>query len=393
VDMTLNGGLGDVEVTNKNVAMSGHLGLLGETVTAVRHPNRTDFWIIAVGRGANTYLNIWKVDKNGINSVCKESTEIPGLNTSVDAPEAGGYLVTSRNGDKWAYSCYRSQYFCFGKFDSQNGKFITVKKRSREAINSGYGTAFSLSGKYLYLTRISGGNFSASTSSVLTVFDFDALHDAASPETVTHIRQIIATGPQNGTAGQFGALIYGPDEYLYVAEAASNHLYVITNPEYPSALKIYRLKGFLGNRTDKPVTNTGVGGVSYTTFTNWGLPTFAAHWFSIELILPYPPSGVCAAKSSVYTMKVFGGAGLSDVGHVEIIFGSKASDKFVINSPAHGVEYPVTYAFPKRGIYPIEVNAYDKNGDLMPLDSKKYTVRVSRCMIPVNHNMSVMEYE
>jgi len=390
VDMTKQSGLGDVDPAFKNVPLTGHQGLLGESVTAVRSPNHTDFWIIAVGRGTKTYLNIWKVDATGVTTACKESREIPGLNTLDDTFSSGGYIVTSPDGERWAWSSYYTGALCFGRFDPLNGTFVSVNVRLKEAGNSGnlYGVAFSQSGKYLYQTTIFASDFSTTdVRSMLYIWDFDRLLTEP-PASVSYLNRFTALGPQNGTAGQFGAVVLGPDGYMYIAEAASNHLYVITDPEKPDQLKMYRLIGFLGTRLDKP--NVNVGGVNYRTYVTKGLPSFATYWYSLEFL---PPRNICMNKQNEYTLKTWSGAGFADLSRIEVVFGDDDTNKTVIDNPIAGNDYTINYTFPKRGLYTVQVNPYNKNGVLITADVKKYNIKVASCMIPVNHNISAMDYQ
>ena len=98
----MDGGKGAVDGTYKNVPLTGASGSTGESVTAVRHANKKDFWIIAPGRGTSTYLNVWKVTSAGVQAARHSVISVPG---STVATTACGYLRSSPNGKNVAWAC------------------------------------------------------------------------------------------------------------------------------------------------------------------------------------------------------------------------------------------------------------------------------------------------
>src|SRR5690606_8782588 len=92
VDMTLNGGLGDVLTSNKNTLL---FAPSSEKVTAVKHANGLYYWVIGKENTASTTYKAFLVDCNGVNATPVTSTGVVGGGN-------WGYLVASPNGNKIA---------------------------------------------------------------------------------------------------------------------------------------------------------------------------------------------------------------------------------------------------------------------------------------------------
>jgi len=390
VDMNEQGGMGDV--IEKGYITGGYYGELGESITVVRHPNRVDFWLIAVGRGTQTYLNVWEVTSAGVNHTLHSHREVTGLDTNGAKASAAGYIRFSSNGKKWAYNVYNAlpngtmQHYVFGTFDPENGTFDTQPKLRERTYNNaivtgGYGVEFTNSGDYLYLTSIQGsGNGTGNGTSMMQVFDVNTLFSAANPNTVAPINTLfVPTSLCNGTNGHFGAIMNGPDGRMYSPVSYSGHFYVITDPEDPANLhnNIYFLNDFLKGRSD---------GVN--VYVNWGLPTFAAAWFEVSLTA-LEEGEICEGKETTFNLYISEGAGYEDYARTEVYFGDDPTPK---TFTAAG-NYNIKYTFPKRGNYVIKTITYDNLNAVIAGASHEVQVQVARCQVPVNHNISVMDYE
>ncbi|WP_123947513.1 hypothetical protein [Flavobacterium reichenbachii] len=234
--MTLNGGLGDVDTSQKNVSLTGSGGFTGESLTAFKHANGTDYWIIAPGKGTTTIMNAWLVTAAGVQSTTPVKSSLPITTPNLSDP--GGYMKISPDGKHFAFGVApSSSRLIIGDFDSNTGVFSNPKNVSVNA----YGVEFSNSGKYLY---ISGG-------SGVKVYDFMALLSNVS----TAAKSVLSTST-------YGALQMGPDGRLYIVIHKTKNMGIVDNPEEYNALKVYTAPSFL----------TGVGRL--------GLPTFASSWFT-----------------------------------------------------------------------------------------------------------------
>ena len=64
VDMTLNGGLGDVVAGQKNILIASNVA---EKLEYAPHPNGTDYWLVAREIGGNQYM-VWQVTAAGVSA-------------------------------------------------------------------------------------------------------------------------------------------------------------------------------------------------------------------------------------------------------------------------------------------------------------------------------------
>lgn len=169
MDMTLNGGLGDlVDTPNNNL-----LPITSEKVTAVAHKNNMDVWVITHFEDKfYSYL----VDENGINTTPVVSQIGPYLDPQVYPVNSRGYLKTSPNGKKIAIahlsnlpledipeyvidnnpfnytnSAFANTYNGYAAlydFDDETG--MVTNEVTLSTVGSPYGVEFSVDSKFLY---------------------------------------------------------------------------------------------------------------------------------------------------------------------------------------------------------------------------------------------------
>ncbi|MBS1764953.1 MAG: T9SS type A sorting domain-containing protein [Bacteroidetes bacterium] len=169
VDISLNGGLGQV-ISKNNIALSGSFG---GGITACKHGNGRDWWVIAVSYDGSL-LHEFLLTPNGVNYIGVQ-------NLSLQPTWGwGGQPVFSPDGEKFAFrNGYVSgmswyMYMNLMHFDRCTGDFVldTVINYSDSTI--GYGTMFSPDSRYLYF----------STSEHIYQVDTDAPNIAATFQTV-----------------------------------------------------------------------------------------------------------------------------------------------------------------------------------------------------------------
>ncbi|MGV6846428.1 MAG: T9SS type B sorting domain-containing protein [Lutibacter sp.] len=139
VDMTLNGGNGDITTKNTNI-----LPWAFEKITAVRHANNNSFWVITYRR--DTFY-AWHVDATGVNAPI---TSTPGVN----ANNARGYLKTSIDGSKIVSANFGNTGNLL-LYDFDNATGIISNETQLNFNDPGdipYGVEFSNSGTKLYAT-------------------------------------------------------------------------------------------------------------------------------------------------------------------------------------------------------------------------------------------------
>lgn len=240
VDITLNGGMGDV--TNKNVPL---LPQSTEQITAVAHANGTDVWVVTHDFG-NSQFRAFHITPAGVNTVPVTSIADPGLNNT--AFDTVGCMKASPDGTKIAMSNYESGPRLFD-FNNTTGEVSNGIMLATGMFY--YGVEFSPSGKLLY---VSNSDENPPFSAMLYQFDLEAADIPAS------VIQLIGD-----TAGVLsgGALQLGPDAKIYFSSPGLTFLSVIHNPDEPGAAC-----DFEPNAVDLAGRMVG-----------YGLPPFIQSWF------------------------------------------------------------------------------------------------------------------
>lgn len=209
VDMSLNGGNGDVTV--KNVQL---LTPVTEKLTAVRHANGIDVWVIVHGWNNNNFA-AYIVTASGINTTPVVSSA--GVIHGGLFSNAHGYLKASPNAQKLACAIRglrQCELFDFNNSTGQISNPVTLNFSPQI-----YGTEFSPDNHYLYV---------GTTTNPGDVFQFDLNAGSAA--------SIIASGQSIGAIPVFmGALQAGIDGKIYVAQYQSGSLGVIAQPNLAGA--------------------------------------------------------------------------------------------------------------------------------------------------------------
>jgi len=149
VDMTLNNGLGDVAYDS--LALNGPVS---EKLTAIRHSNGTDLWVIAHGYG-NDQFYAFLVTSSGVQTapVVSAIGKVHGDPSTVDAL---GELKANPQGDRLAVATTFQPHIELFDFDRSSG--VVDNLRTLDAVGgydglnaSGwYGVSFSQDGSKLY---------------------------------------------------------------------------------------------------------------------------------------------------------------------------------------------------------------------------------------------------
>ncbi|WP_083261347.1 T9SS type B sorting domain-containing protein [Crocinitomix algicola] len=213
VDMTLNGGLGDIIPSEKNVVLSASAG---EWLTAIPHANCTDTWILTHGKSFNSVLMAFELTSEGINPVPINSdlgiVYEPGYEAlGIMRPHPDGTKVVMTRPKFWAVV----DLFDFDKSTGIASGLTNLY--TEEGLNRSYGIEFSRSGNVLYI-----GQFAESK-----IFQYDMLA-ADIPSTRTFIGELTSDG-------EIGQLQIAPNDKIYVNynifPFGGNFLGVINSPE------------------------------------------------------------------------------------------------------------------------------------------------------------------
>ncbi len=204
VDMTLNGGFGDITAAKNVFMMNG-----AEKLCAVKHSNGTDVWIIMHESGTDGF-NVFLLSSTGVSAVPVHS------NTGLPDNGIVGQMKVSPTGTKIAIGLFNPvETVSLCDFDPATG--IASNGFAIPTLNAtqSYGIEFSPDGSKLYST---GEN------SWFNISQYDL--NAGSPAAIIASATIIGT-----TGGILPAgMQLGPDLKIYVTLYTSNFLAVINDP-------------------------------------------------------------------------------------------------------------------------------------------------------------------
>ncbi len=241
VDITLEGGLGDV--TSKNIPL---LSSSTEKITAVHHQNKKDIWVIAHAWNSDAFY-VWLVNETGI-AVAPNVTNIGSVHSG-NPINSIGYLKASPDGSKIALAAYfQAKFVEVFDFDNAAGTIsnpIKLAGFSFFAIGP-YGVEFSPNGKLLYIAEAQG---------LTNLYQFDL--SSSNSATIASSRKTLSSDLN------FGALQLATDGKIYLARDESPYLGVINSPNNIGAASGFVLNGLL------------LGGRS----SRLGLPTFIQSFF------------------------------------------------------------------------------------------------------------------
>ena len=208
VDMRLNTGMGDI-TAQKNILLYAPST---ERLTAVKHANGIDYWVITKGLNNDTF-SVYKVDCSGINSNPVISNT--GF-VSADLFSGLGCIKASPDGKKVGMTMNgfdtNGQLFDFDNTTGLLSNAVTLTGFSPGAI---YGVEFSPNSKLLYM--------SVGTTNIIYQYDITSNN----PVIINASRYTVFTANFESDV----ALQLGPDKKLYAATFNKASLNVINNPD------------------------------------------------------------------------------------------------------------------------------------------------------------------
>jgi len=201
VDMTQSGGLGNVTV--KNTAL---VTPVEEKVTACRHANGCDFWVVTQKRNTNSFY-AYLVTSAGVNAVPVISSSGTVSNNDL------GYLKINPQGTKMASAVWGQSRFEFFDFNNATG-VVSNGFSTPNLYQYAYGVEFSPNGNLVYGTG----------ELLLKVYQWNLLagNQAAINASVT----VVGTSASSET----GALQLGPNNKMYLARYPMQWLGVVNSP-------------------------------------------------------------------------------------------------------------------------------------------------------------------
>ncbi len=270
VDMTLDGGRGDILPGTKNTML---LSNNSEKLIATRHENGTDYWIITHEAKTDSFY-VYQVSSTGISA---PATYKAGSILNQTSDETG-YLKVSPDGKLLANAIngplQRVELF---DFNNSTGS-ISGTKLVLKTLSAAYGLEFSPDSHLLYVSEQLRSAFPFSGKSAVSQFNLLAGDQLA----INFSKKILTSS----TSLSYGALQMAPDEKIYVAkengfDVGVDALGVIDKPGELVPGATYQENGF------------DLGGKQ----TMIGLPTFAEN-FSV----PFTYNGVCLGENTSFSV-------------------------------------------------------------------------------------------
>lgn len=153
IDMSLNGGLGSV-VSKFNILKDTSNC---EKLTAVRHANGQDIWLVGHEYGNNNFF-VYQITSAGIDTI----PQFFSLGPTIITPQQGipaqsrydaiGEMKASPDGSRIAFTSYYNGYTAVFDFDNTSGAI--TQPIELKITGGGYGLTFSPDNNLLYLGRI-----------------------------------------------------------------------------------------------------------------------------------------------------------------------------------------------------------------------------------------------
>jgi len=233
---------GNGDIISRNVFM---IAPVTEKLTAVRHSNGRDWWVLAHRWNSNAYM-AYLVSADGVSV----EPVMSNVGTVHGGPnrKAIGYLVPSPDGTRLAAALWNDDSnFEILHFNSATGKVSNpiLLKGYTEA----YGIAFSPDGTKVYGTTNNG----KMNKGQIVQFDLSA----GSADAVAKSAVMVATSG----SPTLGALTLGPDGKIYVARKDNLYLGVIAHPDLKGTASNYTDNGFhlAGRKSDLGLPNFAQG--------------------------------------------------------------------------------------------------------------------------------------
>ena len=255
VDLTLDGGLGDVTLKNQLLETP-----VTEKLTAVAHANGSYIWVLAHRVGNNDFI-AYLVSGTGLNTT-------PVVSSVGYSPtlwnHTGGYMKLSPDGTKLVTVTPRDPYVQLFQFDTTTGMVSNpidlgafYSALAGTKILTTYGAEFSSDSSKLYITNIKYTNY-PTLESTLHQFDLSNLNSVAIVASST----LLDTQPT-----EMGALQLAIDGKIYLAHLDQPFLGVINDPNVLGVSSNYMFNGVsLAGRSSK-----------------YGLPPFITTYFIVGL--------------------------------------------------------------------------------------------------------------
>jgi hypothetical protein len=297
VDMTLDGGLGDVTAV-KNIPLAT---FVTEKITVVKQANGIDFWVIAHDFSTNAFF-VYSVTSTGVNS-----NPVISNAGSLDSFAGVGYLKASSDGSKLVQALYYVGIVDVLDFNATTG-VVTLDFTFTPPFIEVYGVEFSPDGTKLYVSGVA--------IDFIYQYDMSLINSAAIIASETNIGTSIAD------SSLYSAMQIAPDGKIYIAKFGEQNLACINNPN-----ALGNASGFVENSVSL-----------LSSLCQYGLPNFIQSFFLVPSITN---NNLCFGDSTNFTL-----SSTASIDSVRWNFNDPASG--ILNSsallfPYHIFSAPGTY--------------------------------------------------
>lgn len=325
VDLTLNGGNGDIN-NIKNIPLATPTA---EKISAIKHSNGVDFWIVTHEWRTNNFLS-FKITELGVDT----NPVISSVGSIYEGGSAAaiGYMKISPNGKRLALARWTGDsYVEIFDFENSTGgvtnPILIENLFFKRSLGGAYGVEFSPNSKILYVSDLNGNSNSNSK-----VHQFDIAFQNATE--ITNSDFLLYDG-SDFIAGIQLAL----DGKLYLANESSGFLDVIENPNQ---------KGVGANYLGREIFLEGRN-------ARMGLPPFIQSFF-----VDFQIENTCFGDTSMFSLETS-----SSVESVLWDFGDGdtstiTNPEYIYDSPGiYNVTVTITIGAEER-ILEREITIYDK---------------------------------
>lgn len=350
VDLTLNGGLGDI--TTKNVILETPVM---EKLTAVVHANGTDIWVVAHRNPGNEFI-AYLVTSTGISAAPVVSAI--GFYASLTR-HVGGYLKFSPDGNFLASASTEGNYLQIFRFNNTTGiisdplafeSFYTAVAEGR--IMTNYGVEFSSDSSKLYIQSTIYFNYPNRNS---RIYQFDLSNYNAAAIEASAV--LVANQPT-----EIGALQLAIDGKIYVTQFDQYYLGVINNPNVAGLGAGYVQNGVsLGIRRSR-----------------LGLPPFIQTYFIVGL----RANNFCfgeATEFSVHTNEPV----------TSVLWDFGDGNTSVLETPNHIYAAPGTYTVSVTATTASEIKTESKDITIYPTPIANTITDYEVCSVLPNHQFDL----
>ena len=272
VNMELDNGLGDV-TGRKNIPL---LDEVSEKVTAVRHSNGRDVWVVAHRFNSNEFCS-FLVTENGVDSNFVSSKAGTVHEGPLSTNNSVGVMKISPDGTRLALAIHGKKMYEIFNFSASTGQ-VSTPVASASDYSGAYGVEFSPDSRYLYTTTAFVGGLADSIS---RLFQFDASQGAGVFDSPVEIAI-------NESAEYFCSLQLSTDGKIYVARSPQgfDKVGVIYNPKRPGLSCNF-------NMLDGSASSFDLGGKR----SRYGMPNFIQSYFDIP---HFDLENICFSDTTIF---------------------------------------------------------------------------------------------